>query len=158
MCNYLIKTVKSTQNQAKVYQHPWNEQVDREAGCLSGKLGKCGDSRARKWSNMPDLSSSISWVADADDGMGMGMGMEMMMACHSRRCRLVTQFVMQTGRVNRERQPHSTPTHVRGKERRMESLHLMRNENKLKSNFRITSSLAFQCKFNQQQEGHAGAP
>jgi len=30
MCNYLIKTVKSTQNQAKVYQHPWNEKVDRE--------------------------------------------------------------------------------------------------------------------------------
>jgi len=29
---------------------------------------------------------------------------------------------------------------------------LMRNENKLKSNFRITSSLAFQCKFKRQQQ------
>lgn len=90
MCNYLIKTVKSTQNQAKVYQHPWNEQVDREAGCLSGKLGKCGDSRARKWSNMPDLSSSISWVADADgdgdgdgDGDDDGLPFEAVPPCHS---------------------------------------------------------------------------
>lgn len=80
----------------------------------------------------------------------------------------LSQFVMQTGRVNRQRHrdakeierspttpnhPHPL-THTHGEEKREVvklGPYLMRNENKLKSNFRITSSLAFQCKFNQQQ-------
>jgi len=66
-----------------------------------------------------ELSFSISWDVDDDDDDGDG---EMVMMV--RRSRLVTQFVMQTGRVNRQRWPYSPPTHVRLKQRETDGVPL----------------------------------
>lgn len=69
MCNYLIKTVKSTQNQAKVCQHPAGEsetadgvcqETEREERMRRGKEDEA-EAEARKWSSSASklLSSQI---------------------------------------------------------------------------------------------------
>lgn len=144
MCNYLIKTVKSTQNQAKVCQHPARGSETADGVCQEREI-------ERKVKRMRLRQRRANGAAP--------------LRSFSRRrlwCKLGVQTdTEREGERKRERERDADivaeRTLVRESETATryvaEAANLMRNENKLKSNFRITSSLAFQCKFKRQQKG-----